>query len=142
MYYIEYHELLKKYKAAETEYYDTLDKMSKLRYTVEPHAIVLTEEVQHSNKTSYDDNLIEYTDKVDLIDETINKKRNVKDMLQYELKKKEQQLKNSDDIYDKIYVYRWIEHKKIKDFYRLLSYSKRQVYNYINIIKEKIYKND
>ena len=62
-------------------------------------------------------------------------------MLAYELKKMESAMRETGDVYDKIYIYRWIEHKSVYKFYRLLGYSKSQVYNYIDEMKKKIYKN-
>ena len=63
-------------------------------------------------------------------------------MLLYELKLKEDKLKGSIDIYDRIYVYKWIEHRRVKNYYKLLNYSRRQVYNLINEMKEKLYSNE
>ena len=62
-------------------------------------------------------------------------------MLAYELKKMENVMRESGDVYDKIYVYRWIEHKSVYKFYRLLGYSVRQVYRYMDEIKKKLYQN-
>ena len=73
------------------------------------------------------------------MDNLINEARNTKDVLQYELKTKEQVLRSSIDIYDRIYVYKWLEHRRVKNYYRLLNYSKRQIYRFIDEMEIKIY---
>ena len=92
-----------------------------------------------SNNTSSDINLINYTSEIDEVDKLINQSRNTRDMLNYELKKKLNQMRESEDVYDKIYIYRWIEHRSVYKFNRLLGYSVRQVYRYIDEMKEKLY---
>ena len=62
-------------------------------------------------------------------------------MLAYELNKMENTMRERGDVYDKIYIYRWIEHKSVYKFYRTLGYSVRQVYRYMDEIKKKLYQN-
>ena len=50
-------------------------------------------------------------------------------------------MREEGDVYDKIYIYRWIEHKSVYNFHRLVGYSVRQIYNYIDEMKKKLYKN-
>lgn len=136
--YIEYHEILKKLKKAERNYNEALEKKSELILSVMPRAIK-AKEVMTSGKTSSDINLVNYTSEIDEVDKLINQSRNTRDMLNYELKKKLNQMRESEDVYNKIYIYRWIEHKSVYKFNRLLGYSVRQVYNYIGEMKEKLY---
>ena len=51
-------------------------------------------------------------------------------------------MKEEGDVYDKIYIYRWIEHRSVYKFYRLVGYSRPQVYRFISEMKEKLYKNN
>lgn len=139
MIYEEYHSLLKKYKDAENNYYNSLDKKSKLLYGVEPHGTNPKLIITVSNDHSYDDCLINYASEIKEIDNLINETRNNKDVLEHELKKKELELRASDDVYDKIYVYRWIEHKKIKQFFKLIGYSYRQTDRKIKEIENNLY---
>lgn len=141
MYYLEYHELLKKYKEAEKTYYDALDKKSKLLYNVTPHSIEIKEVVNHLSNSYSDDKLINYASEIFEVDNLINSSRNNKDVLEYELKKKYIQLKASNDKYDKIYFYKWIEHKSVYKFYKLIGYSVRQTYNLIKEMKVNLYGN-
>ena len=138
--YIEYNELLKQFKKAERNYNEALEKKSELILSVMPGA-VKTKEVMVTINTSPDTNLINYTSEIDEVDKLINQSRNTRDMLNYELKKKLIKMREEGDIYDKIYIYRWIEHKSVYKFYRLVGYSRPQVYRFISEMKEKLYQN-
>lgn len=138
--YLEYHELLKKFKKAEKNYNEALEKKSELILSVMPGAVKAKEIIATSN-TSPDTKLIDYTSEIDEVDRLINQSRNTRDMLNYELKKKLIKMREEGDVYDKIYIYRWIEHRSVYKFYRLVGYSVRQTYNYIEEMKEKLYKN-
>ena len=138
--YLEYHELLKKFKKAEKNYNEALEKKSELILSVMTGAIK-AKEVMTTSNTSPDTNLINYTSEIDEVDRLINQSRNTRDMLNYELKKKLIKMREEGDVYDKIYIYRWIEHRSVYKFYRLVGYSVRQTYNYIEEMKEKLYKN-
>lgn len=141
MYYLEYHELLKKFKNAENDYYDALDKKTKLLYMVTPHGTEAKEIVSYLSNVSPDEKFNKYSREIDEIDLLINSKRNNKDALEYELKKKEVELRNSKNVYDKIYVLKWIEKKKPKHFYRLIGYSISRTYDFIVEMKQELYKN-
>lgn len=138
--YLEYHELLKKFKKAEKNYNEALEKKSELILSVMPGAVKPKEVITTSN-TSPDTNLIDYTSEIDEVDRLINQSRNTRDMLNYELKKKLIKMREEGDVYDKIYIYRWIEHRSVYKFYRLVGYSVRQIYNYIEEMKKNLYKN-
>ncbi len=138
--YLEYHELLKKLKNAERNYNEALEKKSQLILAVMPGAVKVKEVMTISN-TSPDGKLIDYTSEIDEVDKLINQSRNTRDMLNYELKKKLIKMKEEGDVYDKIYIFRWIEHRSVYKFHKLVGYSKSQVYDYISKMKEKLYKN-
>lgn len=139
--YIEYNELLKQFKRAERNYNEALEKKSELLLSVLPGA-VQPKEVIITVNTSPDTNLINYASEIDEVDKLINQSRNTRDMLNYELKKKLIKMKEEGNVYDKIYIYRWIEHKSVYKFYRLVGYSRPQVYRFISEMKEKLYKNN
>lgn len=140
MLYLEYHELLKKYKNAEKIYYNALDKKSSLLYLVEPHAVQAKEIINSLSMTNPDEKIIMYVSQIEEIDKLINETRNNKDALNYELNKKEILLKNSQNIYDKIYYFKYIRGKRVNEFYRLINYSKRQIYRFIDEINKSLYK--
>ena len=133
--YIEYNELLKQFKKAERNYNEELI-LSVMPGAVKPKEVMVT------INTSPDTNLINYTSEIDEVDKLINQSRNTRDMLNYELKKKLIKMKEEGDVYDKIYIYRWIEHRSVYKFYRLVGYSRPQVYRFISEMKEKLYKNN
>jgi len=139
--YLEYHELLKKYKDASRRYNESLEERSKLISSVMLKASQYKEVVTFGGNTSSDSNLIDYTSEIDEIDKLINQSRNTRDMLNYELKKKEAEMRTNGDVYDKIYIYKWIERKSVYKFYRLIGYSIRQTYYFIDEMKQKLYKN-
>lgn len=138
--YLEYHELLKKYKDAERRYNESLEERSKLILAVMPKATQAKEVMTTGGSTSSDWKLIDYASEIDGVDKLINQSRNTRDMLNYELKKLENKMRDSGDVYDKIYIYKWIERKSVYKFYRLIGYSIRQIYYFIDEMKQKLYK--
>lgn len=138
--YLEYNELLKQFKKAERNYNEALEKRSELILSVMP-GVIKAKEVMTTSNTSPDAKLINYTSEIDEVDKLINQSRNTRDMLNYELKKKLIKMREEGDVYDKIYIYRWLEHKSVYKFYKLLGYSVRQVYRYMDEMKKKLYKN-
>ncbi len=137
--YVEYHELLRKYKKAESAFYDALDRRSELVSRVSVQAVTIKEDVVQSNSVIHDENLANYSDRIELVDDLINSTRNTKDMLYHELKQKEKELRTSSDIYDRIYVYKFIDRKKVKQFYMLINYSIRQTNRKIEEIENSLY---
>lgn len=137
--YLEYHELLKKYKDAERNYYDALDKKTQLLYSVTPHGTKVKPIINHLSNLSPDEQFNIYTREIQEVDLLINSTRNNKDALERELKKKEKELRESQDIYDRIYVYVWLEHKKSKHFCKLINYSRRQTDRKIEEIENTLY---
>lgn len=139
--YLEYHELLKKYKDAARRYNESLEERSKLISSVMLKASQYKEVVTFGGNTSSDSNLIDYTSEIDEVDRLINQSRNTRDMLNYELKKKEKEMRETGDVYDKIYVFKWIEGRKPRHFNKLIGFSLSRTYDYIAEMKEKLYKN-
>ena len=139
--YIEYHELLKKCKEAEKNYNEALEKKSKLILAVLPGSSKPKEVMVSGGHASSDLKLINYTSEIDQVDNLINQSRNTRDMLNYELKKKEREMRTSGDVYDKIYVYKWIEGRTPRYFNKLIGFSLSRTYDYIAEMKEKLYNN-
>ena len=139
MIYEEHHDLLRKFKSAESSYYKALDKKSKLLYSVELHSTQVKELLVDYSYDNPDAAIIDYTAEIDEVNNLINTTRNNKDVLDYELRKKEKELRYSHNIYDRVYVYKWLERKRVREYYRLLDYSRRQIYNFIREIKENLY---
>lgn len=139
--YLEYHELLKKYKEASRKFYEALEEGSKLICSVTPGSSQAKAVVVHTNNNSIDDKLINYSDKRSYIDVLINQSRNDMNMMNYQLKKMALELKESSDVKDKIYYYKWIEGRKPRYFNKLIGFSLSRTYDYIAEMKEKLYNN-
>lgn len=137
--YLDYHELLKKYKEASRNYNEALEKRSKLVLAVIPGSSKIKQVMVDSSNTYSELNLLNYTDEMDEVDKLINQSRNTRDMLNYELKKLENKMRSTGDVYDKIYCYKWIDYKSPYKFYRIIGYSKSQIYNLIKEMKQKLY---
>lgn len=139
--YLEYHELLKKYKEASRNYNEALEKRSKLVLAVIPGSSKIKQVMVDSNNTYSELNLLNYTDEMDEVDKLINQSRNTRDMLNYELKKLESKMRSTGDVYDKIYCYKWIDGRKPRHFNRLIGFSLSRTYDYIAEMKKKLYEN-
>lgn len=137
--YLDYHELLKQYKDAEKQYRNALDEKAKLLYIVMPHSIEVKPIVNHLSNTSPDTKITKYTAEIDEVEYLINSTRNTRDCLKYELKKKESELKESDDEKDNIYYYKWIKKMSPYKFYRIMGCSIRKIYNLIKEMKKELY---
>lgn len=139
--YLEYHELLKKYKEASRRYNEALEERSKLITNVLPKASQFKEVVTFGGNASPDTKLLAYSSEIDEVDKLINQSRNTRDMLNYELKKLENKMREHGDVYDRIYVYKWIDNRKPKHFNRLIGFSLSRTYDYIIEIKQNLYEN-
>lgn len=138
--YLEYHELLKQYKEANREFNNALDKNSALLKSVSLKAAQYQEVLINHTHVSSDDKLINYLSEIDEIRRLIDEGRNATRELDQELKKIEIKLKDSDDVKDRIYYYKWIRRMSPYKFYRIIGYSIRQTYNLINEMKKELYK--
>lgn len=142
MYYLEYHELLKKYREADKNYIEVLEKGNKLLLDVLPKATKYQEILINHTNVSSDEKLIRYISEIRNIENMINESKNVKTILDYELKKLKLEMKESKNVYDKVYYYHWIEKKSPYKFNKIVGYSKSQIYKFIAEIKQNLYKNE
>ena len=139
MYYLEYHELLKKYREADKEFNNALDKNGELLKLVSLKATKYQEVLINHTSTSSDNKLLSYLSEIDEIRRLIDESRNVRNRIDHELREMELKMRNGKDVYDKIYVYKWIDRESPYRFSKKLGYTTRQVYRYINEIKKEIY---
>ena len=107
--FIEHYRLNEEYKEAKKEFEKALAKKSQLLYSVVPKSANFENELV---KGSSSNKFLNYTIKMEEIDKEINVRRNLRDVLEYRLKLKEIELKKSDDLTDKIYILKYIEHLK------------------------------
>ena len=139
--YLDYHELLRMYKDAARRYNEALEKKSKLILAVIPGSSKIKQVMVDSSNTYSELNLINYTAEREEVDELINQSRNTRDMLNYELKKLERKMRETGDVYDKIYCYKWIDGRKPRHFNKLIGFSLSRTYDYITEMKNKLYEN-
>lgn len=139
--YLDYHELLRMYKDAARRYNEALEKKSKLILAVIPGSSKIKQVMVDGNNPYSDLNLINYAIEKEEVDKLINQSRNTRDMLNYELKKLENKMRTSGDVYDKIYCYKWIDGRKPRHFNKLIGFSLSRTYDYITEMKNKIYEN-
>ena len=139
--YLDYHEWLRMYKDAARRYNEALEKKSKLILAVIPGSSKIKQVMVDSSNTYSELNLINYTAEREEVDELINQSRNTRDMLNYELKKLERKMRETGDVYDKIYCYKWIDGRKPRHFNKLIGFSLSRTYDYITEMKNKLYEN-
>ena len=139
--YLDYHELMRMYKDAARRYNEALEKKSKLILAVIPGSSKVKQVMVDSNNTYSELNLINYTAEREEVDELINQSRNTRDTLNYELKKLERKMRETGDVYDKIYCYKWIDGRKPRYFNKLIGFSLSRTYDYITEMKNKLYEN-
>lgn len=129
------------YKDAARRYNEALEKKSKLILAVIPGSSKIKQVMVDGNNPYSDLNLINYANEKEEVDKLINQSRNTRDMLNYELKKLENKMRTSGDVYDKIYCYKWIDGRKPRHFNKLIGFSLSRTYDYITEMKNKIYEN-
>ena len=139
--FLDYHELLRMYKDAARRYNEALEKKSKLILAVIPGSSKIKQVMVDSSNAYSELNLINYTAEREEVDELINQSRNTRDMLNYELKKLERKMRETGDVYDKIYCYKWIDGRKPRHFNKLIGFSLSRTYDYITEMKNKLYEN-
>ena len=137
--FLEYHELLKKYKEASQEFYKALDDGSKIAIAVTLKSSQYKEVMVNESNSLPDDKLIDYVEKRAKLDDIINKTRNDMNILDYHLKKMAIEMEKSNDICDKIYYYKWIRHLSPYKFYKIVGYTPRQIYRIIREMNKKLY---
>ena len=135
--FIEYHALKKEVDRLNYEFEKLLDKKSRIFAMTQPQASDVTKEMFPSAMSSNDKFLL-YTIKTEEIDRQIINKKNELGIKRYKLKLKLMDLRESKDILDRIYVYKYVDKLKVGRFYRLTHYSRPQVYRKLEEIKEKL----
>jgi hypothetical protein len=134
--YEEHYEILKKYKDAKRIYDSKLEKKALLIIQTQPGAIDTTKENVKGGKIA--DKFERFVSELEKIDPEIQTARNERDLQEYFLKKKELELKNSMDILDKIYYYKYIQKLRVRQIAPRVNYSREQTYRYIKKLEEKL----
>lgn len=134
--FLEHYEILSKYKSANNKYNKLLEKKAMLIIQVQPKATDFTKELIKGGTivNKYD----EFVEKLEKLDPELQQARNERDLLDYFLKKKELELKDSNNILDKVYYLRYVKKMKVIHIAFKINYSKEQTYRKIREIEEKL----
>ena len=138
MLYIEYEEYKNKYYEAQRNCNNILNEKEELFAKTQPKAIQIkgdkTTGGKHSN--TFDDYLIQKEKKN--IDKRLEEAKSIVNDRGRLLKLKEQELRASNNSYDKIYRCRYIDKLTIEKTSRLSNYSRSQVFNILKEIRKNI----
>ena len=134
--FIEYEEIKQKYKVAKSKYDSLLEKKAMLIIQTQPKSMDLSKEITSGGRivNKFDD----FVQRLEKLDPEIQIARNERDLQEYFLKKKEIELRDSENIYNQVYYLRYVKKHKIKPICIKINYSKRQTYRYLEEIDEKI----
>ena len=134
--FLEYELLKRECKLAKKEYDKALEKKAEYYYSVLPGASDTSKELIKIECTN--DKFLNYTIRIQEIDSEIDVRKNLYGNLSYRLKLKEIELRNSKELLDKIYTYRYLDRYKVNKIARLVEYSRAQLYRKLDEIDKKV----
>ena len=134
--FIEYEEIKSKYKRAKNKYDNLLEKKAMLIIQTQPKAMDFSKEPTTGGKVTnkFDD----FVQRLEKLDPELQTARNERDLQEYNLKKKEIELRDSKEILDQVYYFRFVRKYKIRPICIKVNYSRRQVYRYLEEITKNI----
>ena len=140
MIYLEYERFKVKYLEIQNKYNEILTEKENLFTKTQPNAIRYDKESVQGGQpvNGFDEYLIEKESK--RIDERLREARQLLDDREKLLRLKEDELRKSRDIINKIYVLKYIDGMHPKKIADSLNYSRSQVYRMLNSIKSAIRK--
>ena len=138
MLYEEYEIYKSKYYDTQREYDKILTEKEKLFMITQPSAVKFDKEKVFGGPTenTFDRYLILKEEKK--IEQRLEEIKSILDDRERLLKLKEQELKESTDVRDKIYRYRYIDKMKIYKISKLVGYSDPQVYRILKSIRSNL----
>ena len=134
--FIEYEGIRNKYRMAKIKYVNLLEKKAMLIIQTQPKSMDLSKDVTSGGKivNKFDD----FVQRLEKLDPEIQVARNERDLQEYFLKKKEIELRDSEDILNQVYYLRFIKNTKVRHICYKLNYSKTQIYRDLEEIEKKI----
>jgi DNA gyrase/topoisomerase IV subunit A len=138
MIYEQYHDLKTKYLDAQKQFDDVLSEKEQLFAQTQPKAIITDQEKVsgHSISNPFDKYLIEKERKQ--IDQRIAEIQSILECREQLLRIKEQELRRSAQLYDKVYRMHFIERMNGYQIAKRLYYSKTQIYKILTIITHRL----
>ena len=140
MIYVIYEEYKNKYYETQKEYDIILNEKEKLFMITQPSAVKFDKEIVSGGTTdnTFDRYLILKEEKK--IDQRLNEIKSILDDRERLLKLKEQELRASTSVQDKIYKYRYLDRLKVFKIAKLVGYSEPQIYRILKTIKYNLKK--
>lgn len=138
MIYVIYEEYKNKYYETQKEYDIILNEKEKLFMITQPSAVKFDKEIVSGGTTdnTFDRYLILKEEKK--IDQRLNEIKSILDDRERLLKLKEQELRASTSVQDKIYKYRYLDKLKVFKIAKLVGYSEPQIYRILKTIRNNI----
>lgn len=138
MLYIQYIEFKKKYTAAQKDYDSIISEKEKLFRATQPKGTDFSKEkvVGGTSSNLFDNYLIE--SELKGIDKRLEIARSILEARKVLFRLKEEELKLSKDVYDRVYVYKEIYKLQVYKVAGLVGYSEPQVYRILRKIKKNI----
>lgn len=136
MLYIEYHTLAKEYKELDKNYDKILEKKARAILNTQPGAVDTSKDNVSGGKKK---NPIEvFVEELEKIEPELNKARNDRDLKGYFLKKKEIELRSSQEVNDRLYVMYYLDNMKVKHIAYKVSYTREWTYELIGKLRESL----
>ena len=138
MLYIEYEIYKNKYYEVQKKYNEILNEKEELFARTQPTAVRITGDKTTGGKhiNAFDDYLIQKEKKN--IDQRLEEVKSILDDRERLVKLKEQELRASNNSFDKIYRCRYIDRLTIEKTARISNYSRSQVFNILKEIRKNI----
>lgn len=132
MVYEDYENFKNQYHKTQLQYNDILSKKENLFAMTQPHTTDYGKVLVDGGtpKNSFDAYLIKKEEQQ--IDEKLAEIKSILEDREQLLKLKEQELRASNDIQDKIYRYRVLDKMRVYKISRLIGYSERQIYRILD----------
>lgn len=136
MLYEEFYRKYLKLKKVKRDINKLEDKKISLMSMVDVTAIA-PKETSGSTNTK-EDKMMKYCSELEETEINLKKKRILEEEIKKQLTEKEQELRKSDEILDKVYLYQYIEHLKWYQIAKKINYGKTKTYDFINEIEKKL----
>lgn len=142
MLYLDYERYRRSYYEAQRQYDAILMEKTKLFAQTQPRAARMDAErvMTSSVVNTFEAYLIAKEER--RIDERLSEAKSLLDGREHLLRQKENELRQSKDIHDRIYRLRYIEHAKISRITRDVCYSRAQVFRILDAMRENMRLNE
>lgn len=136
MVFLEYEEYKRQYLETQRIFNSILMEQEELFTRTQPNAVRYDKDrVQTSPSNSQFDDYISQKESR-RIDERLKEAKTLLEDREYILHKKEDELRQSMDIHDVIYLYKFVDGMSVNKIAKKLNYSISQIYRYIQIIED------